>query len=332
MIKGEVLVNLPDAVAHRVPLLAGESQDRQTAQDDLAWRARSFLSATPRPFLRWAGSKRWLLPHLVPLLPRTFRTYREPFLGSAALFFLLQPERAVLGDTCRELVETFEAVRDNSAAILRYLHPLKPGKKRFYEIRKRRSSGRFQRAAEFIYLNKTCWNGLYRVNSSGAFNVPYGKPKADGIVDDENLRSCAELLAQPGVELKTCDFNELLVDVEEGDLVYLDPPYVTGHSNNGFIDYNEKLFAWEDQVRLAKAAAELDRRGAYVVVTNAEHADVLKLYEGFDVVVVGRRSTLAGDVSARRPVREVIIYNQRRPSERNVHLNSNLLRRLNANL
>jgi DNA adenine methylase len=228
------------------------------------------------------------------------------------LFFLLRPERAVLGDTCGELVETFEAVRDNSAAVLRYIHPLKPKRRVFYEIRNRRSRGRFQRAAEFIYLNKTCWNGLYRVNSSGEFNVPYGKPESDGIVDDDNLRACANLLGQPGVQIRTSDFGAIVAEAEYHDLVYLDPPYVTSHSNNGFIDYNEKLFAWQDQQRLAQAAIELDRRGAHVIVTNAHNADVIHLYKGFDLVTVERRSTLAGDVAARRAVREVIIHNLRR--------------------
>ena len=311
------MVELPDGLASCVPAFVDPAAEK--TDEDLAERARSFLSATPRPFLKWAGSKRWLLPHLVPLLPRTFRTYREPFLGSGALFFLLQPKRAVLGDMCGELVQTFEAVRDNPAAMLRYVHPLKPNEETFYTIRTKRSAGRFQRAAEFIYLNKTCWNGLYRVNSSGVFNVPYGKPSADGIVDDENLRACAQVLAQPGVQLRTSDFASLLVDTQEGDLVYLDPPYVTGHSNNGFIDYNEKLFAWEDQHRLAKAAADLDRRGAHVIVTNADHADVIKLYSGFEIVAVERWSTLAGDVARRRTVREVIIHNlnRSRAAERN---------------
>lgn len=305
--EGGVVVDLPDALAASLP--TGDDQDAITADRDLTDRARSFLSTTPRPFLKWAGSKRWLLPHLVPLLPRTFGTYREPFLGSAALFFLLRPERAVLGDTCTELVQTFEAVRDNQTAVLRFLHPLKPKKTVFYEIRKKRSTGRFRRAAEFIYLNKTCWNGLYRVNSSGVFNVPYGKPNANGIVDDDNLKACADLLSRPGVQLRSSDFEAIVSEAQRGDLVYLDPPYVTGHSNNGFIDYNEKLFAWEDQQRLATAAAELDRRGVHVIVTNADHAEIHKLYPNFDRLVVERRSTLAGTMSARRPVREVIIHN-----------------------
>jgi len=302
----------PDERAMPVAPFVGVSDD---AEDELLERAKSFLSTTPRPFLKWAGSKRWLLPHLVPLLPRTFGTYREPFLGSGALFFLIKPERAVLGDTCAELIDTFAAVRDNHAAVLRYVHPLKVDSKVFYDVRKNRSTTRFRRAAEFIYLNKTCWNGLYRVNSDGVFNVPYGKPRSDGVVDDDNLKACGELLSRRGIELRRTDFDEIVADAKAGDLVYLDPPYVTGHSNNGFIDYNEKLFAWEDQQRLASAAISLAQRGVHVIVTNADHPAVLKLYDGLQITFVARRSTLAGAISARRLVREAIIHNLSAPQE-----------------
>ncbi|MBI4219936.1 MAG: Dam family site-specific DNA-(adenine-N6)-methyltransferase, partial [Chloroflexi bacterium] len=200
-------------------------------------RASSPLSAMPRPFLRWAGSKRWLLRHLVPLLPPRFRTYREPFLGSGALFYLLCPGRAVLSDKCGDLIDVYTGLRDGVSAITRHLKPLKPDRDLFYAIRNRPGRGRFRRVAEFIYLNKTCWNGLYRVNSDGRFNVPYGMPKTDFLADFENLRACSQALRQPGVELRSCDFEAALDDVNAGDLVYLDPPYVTRHNNNGFVDY-----------------------------------------------------------------------------------------------
>jgi DNA adenine methylase len=156
--------------------------------DEVGERAALALSATPRPFLRWAGSKRALLPHIVEALPSSYRVYYEPFLGSGSLFFLLRPRRASLSDSCPELIQTFEAVQENAGAVLRYLNLWKPDRGRFYSMRSNRSKGRFKRAAEFIYLNKTCWNGLYRVNSRGEFNVPYGLPKTDQIIDEENLR------------------------------------------------------------------------------------------------------------------------------------------------
>src|SRR3972149_2891190 len=192
----------------------------------MASRASLPLSAVPRPFLRWAGSKRWLLKPLVPLLPPRIRTYREPFLGSGALFFLLCPSRAVLSDKCGDLIEAYGALRDGVSTIIRYLKPLKPDRDLFSSIRNQPSRGQLKRVAEFLYLNKTCWNGLYRVNSKGRFNVPYGKPKTDFIADFENLHACSRALQKPNVKLRSCDFEAALEDVTAGDLVYLDPPYV----------------------------------------------------------------------------------------------------------
>ncbi len=266
------------------------------------------MSATPRPFLRWAGSKRSLLAHFVDVLPTTFRQYHEPFLGSGSLFFLLQPERAILSDACGELVETFLAVRDKPGLVLRYISELKIDREVFYAVRANRSLGRYKRAAEFIYLNKACWNGLYRVNSNGHFNVPYGAPRSANVIDRLNLRRCAEVLSRPGVNIKQASFLETLSDVQDGDLVFLDPPYVTGHNNNGFVDYNETLFSWGDQVEAARAATAAASRGAHVIVTNAYHDDVLALYPGFSVKPLSRASTLASNSAKRRQVEEAVIW------------------------
>ena len=274
----------------------------------LETRASSPNSTLPRAFLRWAGSKRWLLRQIVPLLPRQFRTYREPFLGSGTLFFLLCPSRALLSDKCGELVSVYTILRDGAAGIIRHLRPLKPDRDLFYAIRKRPSRGRLKRVAEFIYLNKTCWNGLYRVNSEGRFNVPYGMPKTEFIADFENLRACSQVLREPGVSLRSCDFEAALADAEAGDLVYLDPPYVTRHNNNGFIEYNETLFSWEDQKRLARRARQLASAGVHVIVTNADHREVVDLYKGFSTRTLTRSSTLASNPKCRVLVKEAILY------------------------
>ena len=178
----------------------------------------------------------------------------------------------------------------------------------FYQVRSNRSSGRYKRAAEFIYLNKTCWNGLYRVNSSGEFNVPYGLPKTDFIVDHMNFRACAAALTDANVEVRCCDFEVALEAVQAGDLVFLDPPYVTRHNNNGFVDYNEQLFSWADQLRLAKAAHKLVERGAHVLVANALHSDVVDLYDGFNLLPINRSSTLASNPTKRSRVSEALLW------------------------
>lgn len=282
---------------------------------ELQKRAALALSTTPRSFLRWAGSKRALLPHIVEALPSAYRVYHEPFLGSGSLFFLLRPQRALLSDSCVELIQTFGAVRDNAGAVLRYLRPLKPDRTVFYTIRSKRSSARFKRAAEFIYLNKTCWNGLYRVNSRGEFNVPYGLPKTDHVVDEANLVACGAALAPEGVRLQTGDFEGVLDGVQRGDLVFLDPPYVTRHNNNGFIDYNEQLFSWADQVRLARCAHDLAERGAHVLVANAFHSDVIDLYDGFNLLPIDRASTLASNAAKRSRVTEALFWSHRREAK-----------------
>jgi DNA adenine methylase len=270
------------------------------------------LSTTPRPFLRWAGSKRGLLSQIIDVLPTSYRTYHEPFLGSGALFFLLKPERALLSDSCDELIQTFSALKTNASAVARYLRPLRPSKTTYYNIRSNRSTGPYRRAAEFIYLNKTCWNGLYRVNAQGEFNVPYGAPKTDAIFDEDNLVSCARALDRPGVRVTTRTFRQALTYVRRGDLVFLDPPYVTGHNNNGFIDYNENLFSWQDQVDLAAVAVKLARGGVHVVVTNAFHDPLTDLYTGFHCRPLHRRSTLASAADRRGPVTEALLWSTSR--------------------
>jgi DNA adenine methylase len=224
------------------------------------------------------------------------------------MFFLLCPDRALLSDSCTELIDVYSAVRDNVPAIIRYLKPLKPNRNLFYAIRKRPSKGRLKRAAEFLYLNKTCWNGLYRVNSNGRFNVPYGKPRTDYIADFENLRECSLALRKPGVKLRTSDFQAALDKVKAGDLVYLDPPYLTRDDNNGFVDYNKTLFCWEDQKRLSKRVHQLANAGAYVIVTNADHHEVIELYPGFKKRTLTRSSTLASDPKSRVRIKEAVFY------------------------
>lgn len=196
-------------------------------------RASRPFSSSPRPFLKWAGLKRFLLTQIVAHLPTKFARYYEPFLGSGSLFFAIAPNRATLGDTCQDLINTYLAVRDNSQRVMGYLRAWKPDEDFYYQVCNQPSHGRFKRAAEFIYLNKTCWNGLYRVNLEGRFNVPYGRPKTNNLIGSKELAAAATALARHGVSIRKADFEETLDSAGEGDLVYLDPPYVTGHNGNG---------------------------------------------------------------------------------------------------
>lgn len=281
----------------------------QIDQELLITRAGRPLSSFPRPFLRWAGSKQRLLGQIVPRLPLRFRTYFEPFLGAGSLFFLLEPPNAILSDTNLELVNTYRAVRDDPNKVLCHLEDYDPlDRDEYYKIRDSESQGRFRDAAKFIYLNRACWNGLYRVNSQGKFNVPYGAPSSSNIVDPGVLLACSKALSRPGVELVHGDFELAIKDRSAGDLVFLDPPYVTGHNNNGFIDYNEKLFSWSDQERLASIASDLHALGVHVLITNAHHSDLLDLYPSFSFDILSRHSTLAGKASRRKATEEVLMW------------------------
>jgi DNA adenine methylase len=276
-------------------------------EQHISERAASPLSAVPRAFLRWAGSKRLVLPHIVPHLPKQFGTYFEPFLGGGSLFFLLRPSKAVLSDISPELITTYKAIRRSTHSVLRHLAGLSPCPSVFYDIRENRSVESFRRAAEFIYLNKTCWNGLYRVNAAGKFNVPYGRPKSDRLIDVDNLSACGALLRERGISIHCEDFEGITSQAKSGDLIFLDPPYVTGHRNNGFIDYNEVLFSWEDQERLARVARSLRSRGCFVIVTNADHESILEIYQGFKCLRVDRKSTIASHTARRGRTTELVI-------------------------
>lgn len=237
-----------------------------------------------------------------------FDRYWEPFLGGGSLFYLLRPTNAVLSDACGPLMDTYRAVRQFAPHILEQLKGLAVDRQTYYRIRDRTKMTASEAAADFIYVNKTCWNGLFRVNSRGEFNVPFGLPKTSSVVDEVNLLECAKLLQQPGIEIRTADFEDVLDGVETGDLVFLDPPYVTSHNDNGFVDYNEVLFSWADQERLARVAQALRQRGVSVVVTNADHAELLALYRGFAIEKLHRNSTIAARSASRRPVTEALIY------------------------
>jgi len=275
----------------------------------LGKRALLSLSAAPRPFLRWAGSKQRLLPQLVEYLPDKYGSYFEPFMGASALFFLLEPENAHLSDMSTPLVQTYQTIAAKPKQVFDELAKMDVlDSAEYYRIRSEKPSTAVRRAARFIYLNRAAWNGLYRVNNKGEFNVPYGRPRSANIIDFQNLEACSGALSKKSVSISISDFQHVEEKAVEGDLVYFDPPYVTGHNNNGFVDYNEKLFSWDDQVRLSTLARKLQERGVSVIVSNAHHDAILDLYPTFNVGKVERRSTLASDISARKSVTEAVFH------------------------
>jgi DNA adenine methylase len=256
------------------------------------------------PFLKWAGGKQWLAARLIRFVSPT-GTYYEPFLGGASLFFAARPRRAALSDKNADLIETYECLRDEPFQIIDRITEWSYNEETYYRVREMHPRSRVGRAARFIYLNRTCWNGLYRVNRNNQFNVPFGRFANPTICDASVLLGASRALQE--VNLTVSDFEQAVEDAQRGDVVYLDPPYTVKHSNNGFLRYNEHLFTWSDQERLASLAHVLKRRGCRVLVTNACHKHLVSLYNGFHVTPLRRPSNLAGDPSRRGTETEMLI-------------------------
>lgn len=274
---------------------------------DLATEEEIASSATP--FVKWAGGKRLLIPQLIGHLPvqPEGRRYFEPFLGGGAMFFALAPDRAILSDLNEELVDVFRTVRDDVDAVIAALRPMKYDEATYYSVRASKPRKAATRAARFIYLNKTCFNGLYRVNTKGEFNVPFGRHTNVLVCDELQLLAASEALAV--TDLSVADFGLTARRAREGDLMYFDPPYTTAHTNNGFIEYNQRVFSWEDQRRLARVALGLVERGVLVAISNADHPSITALYESdrFLINRIQRPSTMAGNSKHRFVATELLI-------------------------
>jgi DNA adenine methylase len=263
-------------------------------------------SPAVRPFLKWTGGKQWLAAVASSVLPDGFSgRYIEPFVGGGSLFFAVGSRRATLGDMNRELIDAYIAVRDCPEKVIAALGRYPYDREFFEHMRRARPRAIHTRAARLIYLNKAAFNGMYRVNLRGEFNVPFGRYTNPTICDTARIRAAATALR--GVTLRVGDFERTLRAAKSGDVVYLDPPYITGHRNNGFLKYNARLFSWEDQRRLAALAVRLTSRGVFVVVSNSDHAEVTSLYQGFFRYGVVRNSLIGGQGSHRGPVREALL-------------------------
>ena len=259
------------------------------------------------PFLKWPGGKRWLAPKIKRLIGKIEGTYYEPFLGGAAVFFAVAPGKAVLADVNEDLIELYEAMRDSPAILHERLsvHHQRHDTEYYYETRAACPSDAIDRAARMLYLNRTCFNGIWRVNRNGEFNVPVGT-KTNVVFEDESFSEIAKALE--GTDLHKQDFEKTIGMAGKGDVVYADPPYTVAHNDNGFLKYNDKIFSWADQIRLRDTLRAALQRGARVIVTNANHKSIRKLYRLFgnpDVVL--RHSVIAGAREKRAQTSELLI-------------------------
>jgi DNA adenine methylase len=270
------------------------------------------VDAACRPFLKWAGGKGQLLAQLRPLLPPHFGRYFEPFVGSGAVFFMLRPREAFLSDVNRELVDCYRGVQKHVEKVIVALSQHEYDEAHYYRVREISPSSLplAERAARTIFLNKTGYNGLYRVNRKGLYNVPFGRYVNPGFCHPDsldNLRACH--LALRRVALEARDFGELVRQTRSGDFVYFDPPYVPASSTADFTSYVAGGFGWNEQTRLAEVFARLTAKGVFAMLSNSDTQAVRELYSPFciDTVLASRSINSKGD--KRGKVGEVVVRN-----------------------
>ena len=260
------------------------------------------------PFLKWAGGKRWFVQRHAELIPKTFNRYIEPFLGGGSVFFYLQPSQSLLGDTNPDLIAAYRGIKENWKGVVKSLqyHSRQHSDEHFYSVRARRPKEGIARASRMIYLNRTCFNGIYRVNLRGEFNVPRGT-KDSVLLESDHFDQMAKLLE--GADIRVADFEVLIDEALAGDFIFADPPYTVRHNFNGFVKYNEKLFSWQDQERLAEALIRAKKRGVHVLSTNANHSSVRELYDdsGFNLITTSRFSSISASSEHRKQFEELII-------------------------
>lgn len=270
------------------------------------------------PFVKWAGGKRQLLPEIKKIMPLEFKTYFEPFLGGGALFLDIQPNKVCVNDFNRELMCVYKCLRDKDKYTLMVElcneHESKHNNDYYYQIRDLDRHKSFHKepiyviAARFLYLNKSCFNGLYRVNSKGYFNVPSNGKEKVKCFDEENLERIHNYFLKIKPRLLNTDFEKAVKTAKQGDLVYFDPPYdVVG--NQSFTSYTKAGFGREEQVRLCNLIKELTNKGVQVVSSNAKTEFVLDLYKDFNIYTVQANRRINSDADKRGFVDEVIITN-----------------------
>ncbi len=261
-----------------------------------------------RPFIKWVGGKRQLLAELLGHVPASYGRYFEPFVGGGALFFTLRPPKAVLADVNERLIRTYKGVRDNVDEVIKLLKTYPHDRAFFYEFRERAvdAGTDAEVAAWFIYLNKTGFNGLYRVNRSNGFNVPFGRYANPNICDEPTLRACSAALKN--AELLVADFEVVVHQAKAGDFVYFDPPYVPLSATSLFTSYTAQGFGAPDQIRLRDTARALKKGGIRVLLSNSSAPLVRDLYKrGFRMNEVSAKRGINSDVTSRGAVIELVI-------------------------
>ena len=272
------------------------------------------------PILKWVGGKRQLLSEIIPLIDESCDNYVEPFIGGGAVLFRLQPKKAIINDYNTELINVYRTVRDDLYGLVALLkkHEKYNSSDYYYEVRALDRTPDFdkmsnsEKAARIIYLNKTCYNGLYRVNSLGQFNSPYGKYKNPNIVNEVVLRAISKYLNGNEISIRSGDYKDVLNDIEKNSFVYLDPPYMPISSSSSFTGYTEGGFGYDKQVELKEECDKLNSKGVHFLQSNSDCEEIRELYKAYRIKVVKANRAINSDAKKRGQINEVLIYNAKK--------------------
>lgn len=270
------------------------------------------------PILKWVGGKRQLLPEIAKYVPDSYSLYVEPFLGGAAVLLHEQPAQARVNDSNAELINVYKCVKESASELIETLEEhaqrnAEQGSEYYYSVRaldrseKYRELSDVQRAARILYLNKTCFNGLFRVNSAGQLNVPYGKYKNPNIVNREQIFALEKYLNEAEVDMRCGDYKDCLVDLPQDGFVYLDPPYMPLSQTSSFTGYTQEGFGYQDQVTLRDECLKLREQGIAFLQSNSDCEAIRELYKDFEIHTVSARRAVNSKAAKRGSITEVLI-------------------------
>ncbi|MBI0130484.1 MULTISPECIES: DNA adenine methylase [Snodgrassella] len=268
------------------------------------------------PVLKWAGGKRQLLDTLIPLVPKDYSVYCEPFVGGGALFFALQPQSACINDVNHELIRVYTVIKNDVDVLIEQLKQFQNNKDQFYEIRSwDRNKDKYthlsdiEKAARIIYLNRTCFNGLFRVNASGEFNVPFGNYANPNIVNEPVLRAISFYFNNSEIVFNAVDYAEILKNLPDNAFVYLDPPYDPVSVTANFTSYTKDGFSRDEQIRLRKCCDELNERSIKFMLSNSATDFIYDQYSKYNIEIISAKRLVGADASKRGRIQEVIVRN-----------------------
>lgn len=269
------------------------------------------------PILKWVGGKKQLLSEITPLIPKKITTYVEPFIGGGAVLFNLQPKKAIINDLNKELINTYKVVKKSPRELLELLkiHDKNNCEDYFYEIRALDRTDNFknmnniEKAAKVIYLNKTCFNGLYRVNKTDLFNSPYGKYKNPNIINESAILTMSDYFNNNNIKIIQGDYKNALKDLKKDSFVYFDPPYMPISTSSSFTNYTKTSFNEKEQIELKKECDRLNNKGIKFMLSNSDHPLIRELYKDFDIKIVKAKRSINSKGDSRGKINEILVKN-----------------------